>query len=1190
MSDNKENGLAPLVGEPLPEFEFHLSRKCRDKYGFDERLFQTTGNVVFADYAAVRRFVDRVNEVRDAHNHPDRAVRAGQVNAMGLIDEILHQVVARYRSERNPLCFREALARLDSELRPRGFRPTLAQFVNFFPPVAVYRGEQSPSAYLAGESAGYPHELVTLEEALLLALENENPAFAPFSEFFDDAELERDEGYPRMMPFLEKFFKTQPVFGPQGQNLLDLLRAPFRASPYSLTGQLLYIKDHWQSWLPPELMEKLIERLLVALDYIKEEEKIRGLGPGPTLVPDFSRGLRAGELEYERYSPDLDWMPKVVLLVKHTYVWLYQLSQKYKRDIHRLDQIPDDELDRIADWGFTGLWLIGLWQRSSASRVIKQRCGNPDAAASAYSLYAYEIADELGGQSAYENLRDRARRRGIRIGVDMVPNHTGIYSRWIIEHPDWYIQLDHPPFPAYRFNGPDLSEDDRIGLQIEDGYWDRRDAAVVFKRWDKRTGEVRYIYHGNDGTCMPWNDTAQLNFLIPQVREAVIQEILRVARMSPIIRFDAAMTLTKRHYHRLWFPEPGAGGDIPSRAGRGMTREEFDKAFPVEFWREVVDRVAQEAPDTLLLAEAFWLMEGFFVRTLGMHRVYNSAFMNMLKREDNANYRNVLKNILEFDPEILRRLVNFMNNPDEETAVAQFGKDDKYFGVCTMMVTMPGLPMFGHGQLEGFTEKYGMEYRRSYWNEQVDWHLFDRHVREIFPLLKKRYLFSGTEHFYLYDFYRSDGAVNEDVFAYSNRAGDERVLVLYNNRYAHAAGWVRTSAAYAVKGPGDEKRLARKSLAEALGLSADADVYYIFADHASGLEFIRSGRDLAQNGLYAELGAFKYHVFWRFREVRDNAAGDWSRLCSSLSGRGVPSIDEALQEMLLRPVLDALREWLHPDYMRKLIELYRDPPDPLPTPLPVDLDARLRPLLAAVKEHLSTSAPKESAEPSRMFRLLLEIEACSPSRPHTGERTTEGSAAPDPRFLRPALDYVLSQIPAEEGERFAFGRTFAVWLMLAPLFRSTGSGRAAGLIPEAILKKIVVQSLTNLGCDRAAAERDCLLAHILHSDKRWFEPGGAIVEILKTPPVQEYLVCNWHGGVFWFNKESLESLVYWACLTRVLEILYAQPPDAVRRIAELRERALRVVAVAGRSGYRFQEFLTLLGGDRGPQSQPEGRP
>jgi hypothetical protein len=79
--------------------------------------------------------------------------------------------------------------------------------------------------------------------------------------------------------------------------------------------------------------------------------------------------------------------------------------------------------------------------------------------------------------------------------------------------------------------------------------------------------------------------------------------------------FDAAMTLAKKHYQRLWFPEPGSGGDIASRAEHGISKEQFDAAIPVEFWREVVDRVAQEVPDTLLLAEAFWLMEGYFVRT-----------------------------------------------------------------------------------------------------------------------------------------------------------------------------------------------------------------------------------------------------------------------------------------------------------------------------------------------------------------------------------------------------------------------------------------------------------------------------------------------------------------------------------------------------------------------------------------------
>jgi glycosidase len=486
-------------------------------------------------------------------------------------------------------------------------------------------------------------------------------------------------------------------------------------------------------------------------------------------------------------------------MAKNVYVWLHQLSRKYRRSIYRLDQIPEEELDLLAHWGVTGLWLIGVWERSLASKKIKELLGNPEAVASAYSLFDYQMASDLGGESAFQNLKDRAWKRGIRLASDMIPNHVGIDSRWIIEHPDWFISLDYNPFPSYRFSGPDLSWNEEVGIHLEDHYFDRSDAAVVFKRLDRRTGHERYIYHGNDGTRMPWNDTAQLNYLKEEVREAVIQTILHVAKEFPIIRFDAAMTLTKRHFQRLWFPEPGTGGAIPSRAEHGMTREEFNRYMPEEFWRQVVDRVAQEAPDTLLLAEAFWLLEGYFVRTLGMHRVYNSAFMNMLKDEENTKYRSVMKNTLEFNPEVLKRFVNFMSNPDEETALFQFSKGDKYFGVCTMMVTMPGLPMFGHGQIEGFSEKYGMEYRYAKWNEEPDWDLVRRHEREIFPLMKRRHLFAGVENFLLYDFFTPEGYVNENVFAYSNRSGDERALVIYHNKYDFVRGWVRSSVAYSVK-------------------------------------------------------------------------------------------------------------------------------------------------------------------------------------------------------------------------------------------------------------------------------------------------------------------------------------------------------------------------------------------------------
>jgi hypothetical protein len=344
--------------------------------------------------------------------------------------------------------------------------------------------------------------------------------------------------------------------------------------------------------------------------------------------------------------------------------------------------------------------------------------------------------------------------------------------------------------------------------------------------------------------------------------------------------------------------------------------------MPHEFWREVVDRVAAEVPGTLLLAEAFWLMEGYFVRTLGMHRVYNSAFMVMLRDEDNAKYRSVIKNTLEFDPDIMKRYVNFMSNPDERTAIDQFGKGDKCFGVAALMATLPGLPMFGHGQIEGFTEKYGMEYRRPRYDETADHWLVERHEREIAPLLKRRWLFAESSNFLLYDFYQDNGSVDENVFAYSNRNGGERALVVYNNRYGTAHGTVDSSAAYADKGAA---QLRQQRLREGLGINGGQGTVIAWRDSLTGLEYLRRANDLAEHGLTLDLHAYQCHVFLDWRELHSTAERPWDRLCDQLNGRGVPNLDDAMENLELQPVHEALRSQLDPAIVRMLAGLAEHP-------------------------------------------------------------------------------------------------------------------------------------------------------------------------------------------------------------------------------------------------------------------------
>ena len=827
---------------------------------------------------------------------------------MGLIDEIMHAVIAQYHKQKAPSLYEDLLVNLDEKIGKRKLDSALRMFIKDFPPLPVYQKIYKENEYLAGESNGIANKAAAFEEVLMLWLSNKNPACHPYKELFDDGQLKESTSYLEIIDALHDYFENQPFFGPDNQNLVDMLRSPAIAVPDSLKGQLDYIRSRWG-----DLLGHYLLKLLGSLNMISEEEHPRGLGPGPVRIPTYSSG---SEMEAERFSLDADWMPYLVMMAKNTYVWLDQLSKKYQKHIAHLDDIPDEELDQLADWGFSGLWLIGLWERSRASARIKQLCGNPEAIASAYSLKEYQISNDLGGISALQSLRERAWRRGIRLASDMVPNHMAIDSNWLHDHPDWFISLPYSPFPSYSFNGPNLSEDSRGAIHIEDHYFDRTDAAVVFKYHDHREERTYFIYHGNDGTSMPWNDTAQLNYLNPQVREKIIQTILEVARSFPIIRFDAAMTLAKRHYQRLWYPQPGGGCDIPSRSESGMPQDQFDQSMPEEFWREVVDRVALEAPDTLLLAEAFWLMEGYFVRTLGMHRVYNSAFMNLLRDEDNAKYRQVMKNTLEFDPEILKRFVNFMNNPDEHTAANQFGKGDKYFGICTLMATLPGLPMFGHGQIEGLAEKYGMEYKRAYWDEQPDHQLIERHAWQIFPLLKRRYLFSGVGNFYLYDFFTSEGHVDENVFAYSNCSGDERSLVVYHNRFSDTSGWIKTSSAFKDKNSGE---LCQVDLRTGLNLPGDRRRYIVFRDQLSGLEYIRNCAEIARKGLFIQLDAYRAHVFTDFRFEIDDGTGIWDQLHSHLNGRGTADIQELRWELPLRPVLQPLREIANPGYFSFLI-------------------------------------------------------------------------------------------------------------------------------------------------------------------------------------------------------------------------------------------------------------------------------
>jgi len=122
-----------------PLWEFHISRDARTRYQFDDTLFAFNGNVIFANFHAARVLAQRMNVRRDVVNFPERAIQAGQLNAMGLIDELLHLILARYRTQHAPQVLTQALTYLDGHLSQRAVDGVLATFADAFPPVAVHR-------------------------------------------------------------------------------------------------------------------------------------------------------------------------------------------------------------------------------------------------------------------------------------------------------------------------------------------------------------------------------------------------------------------------------------------------------------------------------------------------------------------------------------------------------------------------------------------------------------------------------------------------------------------------------------------------------------------------------------------------------------------------------------------------------------------------------------------------------------------------------------------------------------------------------------------------------------------------------------------------------------------------------------------------------------------------------------------
>src|SRR3984893_9188461 len=137
----------------------------------------------------------------------------------------------------------------------------------------------------------------------------------------------------------------------------------------------------------------------------------------------------------------------------NTRVWLQRLSREAGKTI-TLAGIDDATLDGLAEQGFERIWLLSVWQSEASRQAISR--GNPqwraefqtvlpdlteeDIGGSGFAITAYIVSEALGGETGLAQFREKLAKRGVKLMLDFVPNHTAPDNPWVKSHPDFYVE------------------------------------------------------------------------------------------------------------------------------------------------------------------------------------------------------------------------------------------------------------------------------------------------------------------------------------------------------------------------------------------------------------------------------------------------------------------------------------------------------------------------------------------------------------------------------------------------------------------------------------------------------------------------------------------------------------------------------------------------------------------------------
>jgi hypothetical protein len=496
-----------------------------------------------------------------------------------------------------------------------------------------------------------------------------------------------------------------------------------------------------------------------------------------------------------------------------TRIWLRELSRELGRPV-TLGDVPDARLAQVGALGFDWLWLLGVWQTGAAGRKVSLL--NPDwqpgyaadlpgftdadVCGSPFAVQGYTVHANLGDADALLHLRRRLQERGIRLLLDFVPNHTAIDHPWVGEWPDFYVQGEQE----------DLTRD-----------------PLSYRLAATERGP-RVLAHGRDPYFPAWRDTFQLNYRHPVLREAMIEELLKVAALCDGVRCDMAMLLLPEVFLKTW-------------GNRALPR---DGTPPVDrpFWPEAIARVRRHFPDFLFLAEVYWDLE-WTLQQQGFDYTLDKRLYDRLRTGDAVGVRAHLGASLEFQ----KHCVRFLENQDERRAAAEFAPAVHRAAAVVTFLT-PGLRFFQEGQLEGRRARANLHLCRR--RDEVPDKALAEFYLKLLAVLRRPEIRDG--HWRLLECRPGWGG---------------------NTTYVRflACAW---------EGPGGRRTLAAVNYAPARGqcfVRLDWPELrgrrFVLRDLVGSACYERDGDDLARRGLYLDLPEWGHHVFEVVPAADESALG-----------------------------------------------------------------------------------------------------------------------------------------------------------------------------------------------------------------------------------------------------------------------------------------------------------------------------